>query len=157
VLACGVAGVRGVDSIRGRLGYADGMASAHEPLGRDLARLGFRGRIALSDAGAIPYLSQWWTRDLVGLNDAEIAITGNRDPDRVLATDLNVIVLVSGSRDRYEPVDWNAWERPLYDMAMQRGFACVSIREFEVGYWLWVLARPDSPEGRALAQRSACE
>ena len=150
LLACGLAGVDAVRSIRGRLGYADGMASAHEPLGRELAGLGFRGRVALSDAGAIPYLSRWWTLDLVGLNDPEIAITGNRDPSRVLATSPHVIILVSGSLNRFEPVDWNAWEGPLYDAATQRGFACVSIRQFEIGYWLWVLARPDSPEGRVL-------
>ena len=29
-----------------------------------------------ADAGAVPYLSDWWTLDLVGLNDAHIALAG---------------------------------------------------------------------------------
>ena len=151
-LACVVAVARTPASIRARLGYADGMAAAHERLGRELAGLGFRGRLALSDAGAIPYLSEWWTLDLVGLNNAEIAVTGNRQPAHVLASDPDVLVLVSGSGEDFEPVDWNGWEGPLYAAALARGYADVSILRFDVDYWLWVLARPESPAGRGLAR-----
>jgi arabinofuranosyltransferase len=142
-------------SVANRLGYAEGLAAAHERLGRELARTGLRGRVALSDAGAIPYLSEWWTLDLVGLNHAGIALSGDRSPARVLAESPDVIVLVSGEEERFVTVDWNAWEGPLYEAARAAGFTRVAVRRFDVDYWLWVLARPDSAAGRALARSAA--
>ena len=135
-----------------RLAYADGMAAAHVPLGRELAALSPGGRLALSDAGAIPCLCDWTTRDLIGLNDARIALTRRRDPADVLAPPPDVIVLVSWSPTHFVPWDWNAWERPIFRAALAGGYRRVALRRFGPDYWLYVLARPETRIGAALAR-----
>ena len=128
---------------RERIEYADGLAAAHESLGRDLAALHARSpRVALSDAGAVPYLSDWWTLDLIGLNDARIAVTGSREPAWVLASSPDVLVLASSDREVFTPFDWNTFERPIFDAASAAGFKLVDRRRFASDYWLWVLVRP---------------
>jgi arabinofuranosyltransferase len=125
--------------------YGVGLARAHERLGRELLELGVpEGRLAISDAGAVPYFSRWWTLDLVGLNDATIATTGRRDPAWVLAQNPDVVVLASPSADHVEPWDWNTWEPALFDACLAAGFVRVGLRRFADDYWLWVLARPGS-------------
>ncbi|HEX4334448.1 MAG TPA: hypothetical protein VH062_00965 [Polyangiaceae bacterium] len=129
-------------AFRERLDYADGLAEAHERLGRDLAALHVTNpRLATSDAGAVPYLSGWWTLDLIGLNDAKIATTGSRDPDAILANAPDVLVLISTEPDHFIPYDWNAFELPIYDKALAAGFTRVDLRRFASDYWLWVLVR----------------
>jgi hypothetical protein len=137
-----------------RVAYADGLAAAHETLGRRLARLHLPEpdpRIAVSDAGAIPYLSDWWTLDLVGLNDAHIAVTGDREPSFVLGQRLTALILMSTHRDTFVPDNWNTFERPLYDAATAAGFTKTDVLRFASDYWLWVLVRPGtaySADGR---------
>jgi arabinofuranosyltransferase len=138
--------------LRSEESYGDGLARAHEGLGRDLSALGLQGaRLAISDAGAVPYLSRWWTSDLVGLNEARIATTGRHDPDWLLDDRPDVVVLSSQYADRFEPWDWNAWEAPLYTVCLERGFIRVALRSFAQDYWLWVMARSGSSTARGLA------
>jgi hypothetical protein len=132
--------------------YGEGLAAAHERLGRELLALGLPGaRLAISDAGAVPYFSRWWTLDLVGLNDAAIATTGRRDPATVLAQAPDVVVLASSRDDRVEPWDWNTWEPGLFDACVAAGFVRVGLRRFADDYWLWVMARPGSAAAVGLA------
>jgi arabinofuranosyltransferase len=129
--------------LRDRLDYADGLAAAHEELGRRLRGAGSpSSRLALADAGVIPYLYGFWTLDLVGLNDARVATTGDRSPARVLSAEPDVLVLVSRRRNAFEPWDWNAWERPIFEEASRRGFVRVGTRRFQDDYFLWVLVSP---------------
>jgi arabinofuranosyltransferase len=138
--------------IAGEAEYGEGLAQAHARLGRELFALDLpAGRLVISDAGAVPYYSRWWTLDLVGLNDAAIATTGRRDPASVLAQRPDVVVLASPRTDRVEPWDWNTWEPALYDACIEAGFVRVGLRRFASDYWLWVLARPDSEAARTLA------
>jgi arabinofuranosyltransferase len=145
VVAAGLEAVDARATIAGEVAYGHGLADAHERLGRDLFALGLPGgRLVISDAGAVPYFSRWWTLDLVGLNDRAIATTGRRDPAWVLAQRPDVVVLASPRSDRIEPWDCNGWEPPLYDACLAAGFARVGLRRFADDYWLWVLARPGS-------------
>jgi arabinofuranosyltransferase len=147
---------RGV--LRGEAAYGDGLTRAHEALGRDLFRLGVPGaRLAISDAGAVPYFSRWWTLDLLGLNDARIATTGRHEPEGLLHARPDVVVLFSEYADRFEPWDWNAWEAPLYAACLDRGFVRVDLRRFAPDYWLWVMARPGSVAARGLAARGLAD
>jgi arabinofuranosyltransferase len=137
--------------LHGEAAYGDGLARAHEALGRDLFALGLRdARLAISDAGAVPYFSKWWTLDLVGLNDAQIATTGRHDPAGLLAARPDVVVLSSQYADRFEAFDWNTWEAPLYAACVDRGFVRIELRSFASEYWLWVMARPGSWAERGL-------
>jgi arabinofuranosyltransferase len=135
--------------IDGEAAYGIGLSRAHARLGQDLFALGMpEGRLVISDAGAVPYFSRWWTLDLVGLNDATIATTGRRDPAWVLAQNPDVVVLASPSVDHIEPWDWNTWEPALFDACIAAGFVRVGVRRFADDYWLWVLARPGSAASR---------
>jgi hypothetical protein len=146
---------RGYPDLAGSASYGDGLSRAHERLGRDLLALAVPGgRLAISDAGAVPYRSRWWTLDLIGLNDATIARTGRRDPASVLAQRPDVVVLVSRQPDRFVPAEWSLWELPIFDGCLEDGFVEVGApRRFADDYWLWVLARVDSAAARGLAGR----
>ena len=138
--------------LSGWAGYGKSLARAHQRLGNDLLALGMpEGRLAISDAGAVPYLSRWWTLDMIGLNDAEIATTGRRDPARILGERPDAVVLVSRREDRLESPEWSLWERPIFDACIAAGFVPVGVpRHFADDYWLWVLARPESAVARGL-------
>ena len=148
------AGLEAIDAravIESEAEYGRGLAGAHERLGRDLLALDLpAGRLVISDAGAVPYFSRWWTLDLIGLNEASIATTGRRDPAWVLAQQPDVVVLASPRTDRVEAWDWNPWEPALYDACLAAGFERVGLRRFADDYWLWVLARPGSIAGAGL-------
>ncbi len=138
--------------------YANGLAAAHERLGRDLDALHLHdGRLAISDAGAVPYLSGWWTLDLVGLNDPHIAVTGSRDPAWVLSHSPSLLVLVSTKAERFTPDDWNAFEAPLFQAATAAGYARVGVRRFADDYWLWILARRDDASAARLSLNEKSE
>lgn len=139
-------------ALAGRRWYAEDLARAHERLGRVLAGVHPAGRLLVSDAGAIPYLSGWWTLDMVGLNDARIATTGDRAPETLLASRPDVIVLVSLAANRFVPFPRNPWEAPLLEAARRDGFRGAARLRFDEHYWLWVFARPGSPAATALAQ-----
>jgi arabinofuranosyltransferase len=136
-----------------RLAYAAGMHAAHLPLAHALAAVAPRGRLVLSDAGAIPYYTDWETLDLVGLNDARIARTHVRDPRAVLAFSPDAIVLVSLRPDAFVPMDWNAYETAIHVAASRAGFRRVALYRFDERYWLWVLVRPGSNVARALGPK----
>lgn len=125
-----------------RLAYADGMAAAHETLGRALSRVRPAGRLALADAGAVPYLSDWWTLDLIGLNDARIATSRDRSPAAVLAQRPDVVVLVSREAGRFVAWNWNPWETPLQRVLERDAWTRVRVLRFGPDYWLWVYTRP---------------
>ena len=129
--------------------YAEGYDRAHRALATRLARLP-AGRIALSDAGIIPYRTDWPTLDLVGLNDRHIARTGDRTIETVFAFRPDVLVLASQDTARFIPFGWNRWEAPLLDAAVARGFQFAARYRFHDRYWLWTLADPGSTTGRAL-------
>jgi len=154
VLAAGLEAIDAPAVIGGEAEYGTGLENAHARLGRDLLALGAPGaRLVISDAGVVPYLSRWWTLDLVGLNDAAIATTGHRDPAWVLAQKPDVLVFASPRTDRVEAYDWNGWEPGLYDACVAAGYARVGLRRFSGDYWLWIVARPDSEIGRGLRAR----
>jgi arabinofuranosyltransferase len=154
VVAAGPEAIDARAVIGGEVDYGHGLAEAHERLGRDLRALDMPGgRLVISDAGAVPYYSGWWTLDLVGLNDAAIATTGRRDPAWVLAQQPDVVVLASPSTAHVEPWDWNTWEPALYDACIAAGFVRVGLRRFADDYWLWVLARPNTVAGAGLVAR----
>jgi arabinofuranosyltransferase len=140
--ALGVSVTESKAELQEPIDYEKGLANAHESLGRDLAALGRPdARLAISDAGAVPYLSGLWTLDLVGLNDAHIAVAGRCDPGWVLANAPDVLVLVSTDAQRFTPDSWNAGELAIYRAATSAGFDKVDLRHFADDYFLWVLAR----------------
>lgn len=144
----------GIDAhIQGKVDYGAGLARAHIPIGRALARVRdqvARPLLASLDCGAIPYYSGWITLDTYGLNDATIARAGRGDAAYVLAQDPEVLILVSSQRDTFSPQF--AWEQPLYDGARARGLERAAAFEFMPDYHLWVLTKPGSPARAVLTE-----
>ncbi|MEO7867087.1 MAG: hypothetical protein ABIU54_05555 [Candidatus Eisenbacteria bacterium] len=136
-------------TIASRRMYADGFDRAHRSLARELSTLPI-GRIAISDAGIIPYRSDWPTLDMVGLNDRHIARTHDRSPQSVLGFQPDVLVLASQDSARFIPFHWNQWEGPVLGVALAEGFLLAARYRFHDGYWLWMLADSRTSVGRRL-------
>ncbi|AKU96080.1 hypothetical protein AKJ09_02744 [Labilithrix luteola] len=140
--------------IASQLAYARGLDHAHVRLGHDLKGLASQAgaplRLVISDAGAVPYFSDWLTLDSFGLNDLEIARTGKREVDYIYRDNPDAVVVLSHERERFVPR--LSWEEPIGRAAMARGYGVGGIYEFGApeeppfgGYYLWVLTRPGLP------------
>ena len=139
------------DALDGARFYATGFNLAHLPLGKKLATMRGNGAppvLAINDAGAVPYYSGWKTIDTVGLNNAHIALGGERDPAYVLSQAPDLIVVPSVRTDQLRTP--HPWQTELYE-------ACIRDGMVEVGrigspyYQLRLLGRPGSAVSRELA------
>jgi hypothetical protein len=151
VIAVGITGELGLpDTLDDSLEYASGLHEAHERLGTILSAAPLADtRLALSDGGTIPYLSNLWTLDLTGLNDRQIATTHDRRPESIFSREPGALVLVSRSATGFTPAAWNPWELPLYEESRHRGYRCVGVWRFADDYYLWLMVASDETE-RAL-------
>lgn len=135
--------------------YGLGLQSAHIALGKRLAELAGDSSeakaftVALGDAGAIPYYSEWRTVDIIGLSDRHIATAGGFDVQYVLNHQPDVIVLASNSTDRVQRPRYPEFAA-LYREATRQGYDVVAVLRFEDDYYIWVLALPNSPVAERL-------
>jgi hypothetical protein len=128
--------------VRERSLYAQGLARAHETLGRRLKQVdrAEAHTLSISDAGAVPYLSTWRTIDTFGLNYPTIALSRRHDPQTVMAEDPDVVVVLSARANDFVPL--LDFEEPIYEAALASGMQRVWMAEFAPDYFLWALARP---------------
>ena len=118
--------------------YSSGLQAAHRELGAALGRIGEQyPRLAIGDAGAVPYFSDWHTLDTFGLNDRYIATTRQHPAEYVFKDGADVLVLISSSAEKLEP--HLAWEQGLYQHAIDRGMVLARQYKFGQNYYLWVL------------------
>ena len=110
--------------------------------GRELARVG-EGRIAIGDAGAVPYFSGWEVIDLFGLSEPALARSLDLPPEYVLDQQPDLVVLMSESAEVFEgrlPL-----ERRLLPACQERGWKRLRTVEVIAGsYYWWVFANPAS-------------
>jgi hypothetical protein len=135
-------GMAGLVELREARHYARGLNAAHVKLGKYLATTcGQREscRLAIGDAGAVPYFSAWKTLDTFGLNDVHIAITGRHEPEYVFGQSPDVLVLQSRDTAHFRPI--LQYEQVLYEFALKRGMIFLGALEFDQTYYLWVFAR----------------
>jgi hypothetical protein len=126
--------------------YGAGLRRAHVSLGRALAARRFGERtpsVALLDAGAIAYYSEWSVIDTFGLNDRHIALHGRGDAAYVLGRRPDALVVVSSRRDAYVPVF--DYEAELHRAARRVGYVFWRSYPFARDYHLRVLVRPETP------------
>lgn len=132
--------------------YAAALGRAHVPLGETLAQMPSPEQrvLAIGDAGAVPYLSGWRTIDTFGLNDRVIARSEEYDADYVLDQQPDLLVLISSSRDEFEP--HLEWETGLLREARERGYERIGALTYMPGsYYLWLMAQPGSDVARKLS------
>jgi hypothetical protein len=99
--------------------------------------------------GAVSYYGEWFTIDTYGLNDVRMALSRRSDIDYVFERTPELVVVVSLTHGRYEPVF--DFEVPLHRGALARGYAYVCDYRFLDDYHLHVLARPGSSLARGLS------
>jgi hypothetical protein len=127
-----------------------GMLNAHLQLGKDLSMYPCNPRqmhLAMGDAGAVPYFSDWNTTDIIGLNSKEMALNRNLDAkaEAILKSNPDLIVLVSNSYKEFtSPV---LIDNYLYrHISWVQSYKLARIYQFQADYhYLWVMAKPDSP------------
>lgn len=134
-----------VPSLAEKHEYGLGVSRAHEPIGRWLAdQQTSRPVVAALDVGAIAFHSGWTVIDTWGLNDPQFALSAakGRSYQDVLARDPSVIIVISGQREKFEPLF--DYEGPLYGEALRRGFIVHEEYEFTPTYFLWLLINPSA-------------
>lgn len=110
--------------------------------------------LATAEAGLIPYVSGWRTIDTYGLNDLTIALTWKHDPEFVLSQHPDLVIVSSKTDTVFIPEGGFEFEKALLERCLQQGMVKVGSVLFEEGYYLWLLARPDSFVARGLQDRS---
>jgi hypothetical protein len=146
VALCAFTASMQVEHLRGAViefrDYGEGLRRAHVSLGRALAakRLGpHPPGVALLDAGAIAYYSQWQVIDTFGLNDRHVALNGRGDAAYVLGRQPEALVVVSSRADAYAPVF--EYEAELHGAARAAGYVFWRSYPFARDYHLRVLVR----------------
>lgn len=135
---------------------ASGLKQAHVALGKYLKPLRINGQkplLAIGDAGATPYYSIWPNIDILGLNNAYIATKGKTNPDYtdyVLEQEPDVLVLLSREEKKFIPIF--SRDKYLFDHALLSGMSTLLKLNFtcDYGYYLWVLAAPETKAGNYL-------
>jgi hypothetical protein len=117
--------------------YGAGLHNAHIELGQALAAVKPDGRLAIADAGATPYYSNWQTIDTFGLNNPTIALSLTHDPGDVLKANPDVLVLISGESASFKPL--LPWAQALHDASVERGYHAVGSLRFDERYYLWLM------------------
>jgi hypothetical protein len=141
------------DTRRETTQYTDGMKRAHIRLGHELRTDAPAGaRIAIGDAGAVPYFSGLNNIDILGLNDPYLARLPGRytrkiDVDYVLRQDPAYVVVVSR-----EPPERGFVPEYFVDGALQQAitrsatYALWRAYPFRERYYLWVYRRRGVPD-----------
>lgn len=106
--------------------------------------------LAIGDAGAIPYYSQWNTIDLVGLNDPNTLFRSSNESylKYVFANDPDLILLTFNDPERL--VRDTKLTIEIYQAAVDHGMQKVGVLRVSDTYYLWICAEPDTPLGEYL-------
>ncbi|MGX7828397.1 hypothetical protein ACTG9Q_25235 [Actinokineospora sp. 24-640] len=118
--------------------YGPDLQRAHVAIGRGLAQAGVPAEartIAVSDAGAIPYYSDWTTIDYIGLNSEPIA-HGANPTDVVTAARPTVVVVTNHSPN----VRGNAYGLNIAQAT--DGYVRIANVRMRENYWQAVFALP---------------
>ncbi|MDW8055003.1 MAG: hypothetical protein RMJ86_10740 [Anaerolineae bacterium] len=129
------------------LQYSQGLYRAHIQLGLWLRQhTPPTTRIAIGDAGAVPFYSERYTIDLMGLNDAHIAHLRGRygqkiDVAYVLNQEPDYLILLSSTPPTHgfrglTPVDGAIYEA----ISRAQRYKLKSFYQFSEDYFLWVFA-----------------
>jgi len=125
--------------------YAAAMDGVYIPLGEILQAYPYEGPppiLAITDAGAIPYISQWEVIDINGYNDPVIATSGELQSEYILSRSPDLTILVSARSDDF--VHDNERYLFYFEDFMEAGMILLGNIEVAEDYYLWLLVDPDS-------------
>ena len=108
--------------------------------------------LAIGDAGAIPYYSQWNTIDLVGLNDPNTLFRSSTSSylEYVFKNEPDLILLTFN--DPESPVRDVKLTSEIYEAALAHGMQKVGVVKVSDTYYLWVCTEPNTPLGEYLQE-----
>jgi arabinofuranosyltransferase len=138
---------------REKMNYAQGFSRAHYQLGRFLGEMDTgekQPKMAIGDAGAVPYYSKWFAIDTFSLNDPTLVRSPLANPNYLFSNDLDLLVLLSNRPDRFESE--SPKEKVYWQYAAKIGMKKVNIVSAEKNYHLWLMADPASPIGKQIAK-----
>lgn len=132
--------------VRDAVSYGNGLRDAHVTLGETLARIDpYGGKLlAIGDAGAVPYYSNWQTLDTFGLNDRTIALNVRASYDTKYVTTKNpaLLVLISKNQTMFDsPLQH---ESLLYAECLTEGYLKAGSVRFGQDYYLWLMVKDES-------------
>ena len=98
--------------------------------------------LAIGDAGAIPYYSEWNIIDLTGLTDPNtlFAASARRYLNYVFRHDPDLVILTFN--DAEKPIRDAAISGALYERALANGMKKIGVIKISDAYYLWVFAKP---------------
>jgi arabinofuranosyltransferase len=139
-----------LDTRRESMEYVQAMQRAHIRLGRDLRAEAPPGaKVAIGDAGAVPYYSGLYSIDILGLNDSYLAhlpgrYTQKMDVDYVLGQKPDFVVVVSKlpAEQGFVP-EYRVDGLLQTALAQTPAYALWRVYEFKEHYFLWVYRRGD--------------
>ncbi|MDH5507749.1 MAG: hypothetical protein OEZ02_11070 [Anaerolineae bacterium] len=133
-------------NIQEKLVYYQGIKNAHIRLGEALRNYPDNGGLpilAIADAGAAPYYSQWETIDTIGLNDRRIAEpVGTNLFDYVFSKNPALVIIIS--HDKHELVHDGSRPGPMYETSLAHGMVKLLTLRASDDYYLWVMGYADS-------------
>jgi len=132
--------------IKDRKPFYEKTETAHVILGKYLSGFNstYNPKLAIGDAGAVPYYSNWYTIDTYGLNDKYIALSRKHDPNYILSQKPDILVLISKDKDVFKP--HLSWEQTLYEESLKCGMIKIKTLTFNPkSYYLWILINSTSP------------
>jgi hypothetical protein len=98
--------------------------------------------LAIGDAGAIPYYSEWNTIDLTGLTDPNTLFMTSPELylEYVFGHDPDLVILTFN--DAEKPVRDAQISGALYETALAKGMKKIGVIKLTEAYYLWVFAEP---------------
>ncbi len=132
-------------TLKEKQAYATAFNDVYIPLGEILRASPYKTNppvLAITDAGVIPYISQWEVIDINGYNDPVIATSGELQSDYILSRNPDLIILVSSRGETF--VHDNQRYRAYFEDFMQAGMVLLGTIEVAEDYYLWLLVDPDS-------------
>lgn len=108
--------------------------------------------LAIGDAGAIPYYSEWNIIDLTGLTDPNTLFMSSPELylEYVFKNDPDLVILTFN--DAEKPVRDAPISYDLYKTALAKGMKKIGVLKISDAYYLWVFVKPDTQLAEYLQQ-----
>ena len=133
---------------------AYGMKNVYTRLGKALHDFDtdMSSLMAIGDAGAIPYYSQWEVIDILGLNNRKIALSDLPEVEYMAQLNPDLVVIASQEKGEFVRDQPNDRQAKYFNKAIELGMVKIRALMVSEGYYLWLLAYEESEIAQYLDQ-----
>lgn len=135
-----------------KLDYGIGLIHNHISIGNVLAQISHTDQepvLAVTDAGAIPYFSGWYTIDAGGLNNPEAVLGQKSMTTSIFDHYPEVMILTSNNIEEFQTDSVEIAN--YYQTAIAYGMEVIARTPFYQGDSIWILAKPGGEAALLLA------